>query len=870
MAAVFFSANFVFAQNIGLNYASNTGLDDGGGRDIRNVLVDIVRYAITFIGLIAVIIIMYSGFLWMTSGGDPNKVANARKTLINSAIGLVIAISAFAIVTFIANLIGDGLTGSGLGSPSSPRIGRGYGVLGACTVSSVYPEPDQRDVARNESIIVTFKKAVDIDTMYDGAGPNIDTDVIKIFHKADEEDCVGGGPCPSLISEAIVSTTDNKTFFITPTNYLGSASEIIWHSVYMSNDIEEEETGNGVFDDCRNDYLLWSFEVSNRLDLAPPQVKDNMFPAPDNERDTQNTLLALQASGTIQVLGRPAEFVAASEGVTNNPGVWEDAVIDVDDNCLESGNYQVSIDASNVMQAQLRRDGILLGSAATNIDTVVFSQCNLNLTLVSSDFATECTGGCIWDADVSGAVLADTLTVGSTVYQFGSGVGQILTDANNNTTAENIRAAIDGHPDIDATRANNIITVTATVAGTGGNNILLDTSNPSDLVITPMANGSNVSTVYTTMDRSDKARNAVIKINFNEAVNPLTLSGSAFDLQDYIRVKCIDIDGAACPPADADNYYDCNDGSGLRCLRGRFEISNQYKTVEFVSNNLCGVNGCGEQIYCLPGDAHLAVELAAADLALCPAPIDCNTRSPYTACNTTPTGDHCQNPDGFNLPTAGVPANGVADMANNSLDGNRDTHASGSITFFNQNSPSLSEGDDFVWSFYIKDVIDIGAPVIESVSPTHNNPVGAELNDPVNIYFSKLMMSSSLRTGAVNIFNGRDYFTHKAINLWNFSSQPLGYWITSNSIDTSSPLDGEPDKTTAIIKHSRFQNATSYRAQVGSGVKDIYQNCYKPSAVDDPACAANEANPNCCPNGVAGPMNAVDGTGLNSEGNCSY
>ena len=62
-------------------------------------------------------------------------------------------------------------------------------------------------------------------------------------------------------------------------------------------------------------------------------------------------------------------------------------------------------------------------------------------------------------------------------------------------------------------------------------------------------------------------------------------------------------------------------------------------------------------------------------------------------------------------------------------------------------------------------------------------------------------------------------------------------------------LDGEPDKTSAFIEHARFFEGSDYKPQIGSGVKDIYQNCFKPSAGLNCNAILNPVYPYCC-NGV--------------------
>lgn len=52
--------------------------------------------------LLAIGIIIYGGIRFVISKGEPDSVANARNTLKDGIIGLVIALSATAVITFVA------------------------------------------------------------------------------------------------------------------------------------------------------------------------------------------------------------------------------------------------------------------------------------------------------------------------------------------------------------------------------------------------------------------------------------------------------------------------------------------------------------------------------------------------------------------------------------------------------------------------------------------------------------------------------------------------------------------------------------------------------------------------------------------------
>ena len=73
--------------------------------DAKVVIVNIINLALTFLGLIAVILILWGGFKWMTAGGNDESVEAAKKIIIAAVIGLAIILSAYAIANFFINSI---------------------------------------------------------------------------------------------------------------------------------------------------------------------------------------------------------------------------------------------------------------------------------------------------------------------------------------------------------------------------------------------------------------------------------------------------------------------------------------------------------------------------------------------------------------------------------------------------------------------------------------------------------------------------------------------------------------------------------------------------------------------------------------------
>lgn len=70
------------------------------------VFSNIVDWAIGLAGLAAVFFIIFAGFKFLTSGGDPKQVEGARKTLTFAIAGLIIVFLAFAIVKLIGTITG--------------------------------------------------------------------------------------------------------------------------------------------------------------------------------------------------------------------------------------------------------------------------------------------------------------------------------------------------------------------------------------------------------------------------------------------------------------------------------------------------------------------------------------------------------------------------------------------------------------------------------------------------------------------------------------------------------------------------------------------------------------------------------------------
>jgi ABC-type Fe3+ transport system permease subunit len=85
-----------------LNGIGQTGADcNTGANGVTNIVSTIVQILSIVVGAVAVIMIIYSGFRYITSGGDAARVSSAKNTLIYAVIGIAIAVLAQVLVSFV-------------------------------------------------------------------------------------------------------------------------------------------------------------------------------------------------------------------------------------------------------------------------------------------------------------------------------------------------------------------------------------------------------------------------------------------------------------------------------------------------------------------------------------------------------------------------------------------------------------------------------------------------------------------------------------------------------------------------------------------------------------------------------------------------
>jgi len=140
------------------------------------------------------------------------------------------------------------------------------------------------------------------------------------------------------------------------------------------------------------------------------------------------------------------------------------------------------------------------------------------------------------------------------------------------------------------------------------------------------------------------------------------------------------VTGAATTTPGGFEFISIKDQTGATTT-GNYYISNMYRTVEFLTENACGHNSCGDIIYCLPADSAFSALIKAARIV---EPISTTSSAVFLTTASwiwptilwTATRTDCQGPkEQSGFPAYVEPVSGGT------------------------NADAAQQGDDYTWSF---------------------------------------------------------------------------------------------------------------------------------------------------------------------------
>lgn len=78
-------------------------------KDPREIVANIIKILLGFLGTIAVVLIIYAGFLWMTAGGKPDNTKKAKDIMSAAVTGLVIILISYGITLFVTQALSNAI-----------------------------------------------------------------------------------------------------------------------------------------------------------------------------------------------------------------------------------------------------------------------------------------------------------------------------------------------------------------------------------------------------------------------------------------------------------------------------------------------------------------------------------------------------------------------------------------------------------------------------------------------------------------------------------------------------------------------------------------------------------------------------------------
>ena len=80
----------------------------GSGTTIGNIIALLIPYIFYLAGFVLLLYLVYGGFQYLTSLGNPEAVAHAKGNLTNAIVGFIIIFVAYWIVQVVATVLGLG------------------------------------------------------------------------------------------------------------------------------------------------------------------------------------------------------------------------------------------------------------------------------------------------------------------------------------------------------------------------------------------------------------------------------------------------------------------------------------------------------------------------------------------------------------------------------------------------------------------------------------------------------------------------------------------------------------------------------------------------------------------------------------------
>jgi len=301
-----------------------------------------IRAFLGFTGIIMTILVMYAGYLYMTSQGVPAKMDKAKTLIKQAVIGMLIMWMSFSLSWWILNMLLQSTQVPGVVATAKKYGEPLKGSLGAGIINSTYPVNDAKDIPRNTKIFVEFKEAINPASIIAGysegdIGGPLNVGNVKIFETE-------SGQGAALAQDAVFVSFDvaKKIFVFKPVNYLGSSEMPKNITVELLPGIEKLD-GKAAFSGAHNKGFSWHFQVSTEVDLSPPQV-ESVIPL-NNANEPRNISVEVTFNEAIDPTVSTGRYLQGQPPLFTNISTSYHEIVDGvedPDASLVEGIYEIS------------------------------------------------------------------------------------------------------------------------------------------------------------------------------------------------------------------------------------------------------------------------------------------------------------------------------------------------------------------------------------------------------------------------------------------------------------------------------------------------------------------------------------------------
>jgi hypothetical protein len=87
--------------------AEQKGAGYSNEADFQTIVGAVVTLVLGLLGVVFLVLAIYAGYSWMTAGGNEETVEKAKKTIVNSIIGIIVVLAAYALSRLIVVTFGS-------------------------------------------------------------------------------------------------------------------------------------------------------------------------------------------------------------------------------------------------------------------------------------------------------------------------------------------------------------------------------------------------------------------------------------------------------------------------------------------------------------------------------------------------------------------------------------------------------------------------------------------------------------------------------------------------------------------------------------------------------------------------------------------